>query len=146
MLNQLQDELKSAMKNSEKTKILALRNYIGKLKAAQIEKGEKINKEESIKVLKTVSKQLKESIKQYKHGGRDDLATKEKLELDILEKFLPENLSENKIIQMIDDIIIEVNAKSIQDMGKVMGKAMKEFGDLADGNIVKNIVKGKLSQ
>ena len=125
MLNQLQDELKSAMKNSEKTKILALRNYIGKLKAAQIEKCEKINKEESIKVLKTVSKQLKESIKQYKHGGRDDLATKEKLELDILEKFLPENLSENKIIQMIDDIIIEVNAKSIQDMGKVMGKAMK---------------------
>ena len=146
MLNQLQDELKSAMKNSEKTKILALRNYIGKLKAAQIEKGEKINKEESIKVLKTVSKQLKESIKQYKHGGRDDLATKEKLELDILEKFLPENLSENKIIQMIDDIIIEVNAKSIQDMGKVMGKAMKEFEGLADGNIVQNIVREKISQ
>ena len=146
MLNQLQDELKSAMKNAEKTKILALRNFIGKLKATQIDKGGKINREESIKVLKTVAKQLKESIKQYKNGGRDDLANKEKLELDILEKYLPENLSEDKIIQMIDDIIIKVGAKSIKDMGKVMGKAMKEFEGLADGNIVQNIVKEKLSQ
>jgi hypothetical protein len=82
MLNQLQKELVVAMKAGEKAKMMGLRNIIGKIKAAQIDKGETLTDEESSKILKTAAKQLEESTDQYQKGGRDDLAEKEALQLE----------------------------------------------------------------
>ncbi len=145
MLNKLQEELKIALKAGERAKMIGLRNIIGKIKAAQIDKGESLTDEESLKILKTAAKQLKESIDQYQKGGRDDLAEKEAFELSLLEKYLPEQLSEEQIRGTVKNIVKNTGAGSMQDMGKVMGATMKELAGSADGKIVQKIVKEELS-
>ena len=145
MLDQLQEELKIALKAGEKEKMMGLRNIIGKIKAAQIDKGETLTDEESLKILKTAAKQLKESIDQYRKGGRDDLAEKEAFELTLLEKYLPEQLSEEQIRQTVKNIVKNTGAGSMQDMGKVMGATMQELAGSADGKIVQKIVQEELS-
>ena len=145
MLDQLQEELKIAMKAGEKAKMMGLRNIIGKIKAAQIDKGETLTDEESSKILKTAAKQLKESIDQYQKGGRDDLAEKEAFELTLLEKYLPEQLSEEQIRQTVKNIVKNTGAGSMQNMGKVMGATMQKLTGSADGKIVQKIVQEELS-
>lgn len=145
MLDQLQEELKIAMKAGEKAEMMGLRNIIGKIKAAQIDKGETLTNEESLKILKTAAKQLKESIDQYQKGGRDDLAEKEAFELTLLEKYLPEQLSEEQIRQTVKNIVKNTGAGSMLDMGKVMGATMQELAGSADGKIVQKIVQEELS-
>ena len=145
MLDQLQEELKIALKAGEKAKMMGLRNIIGKIKAAQIDKGETLTNEESLKILKTAAKQLKESIDQYRKGGRDDLAEKEAFELTLLEKYLPEQLSEEQIRQTVKNIVKNTGSGSMQDMGKVMGATMQELAGSADGKIVQKIVQEELS-
>ena len=145
MLNQLQDELIIAMKAGDKATMIGLRNIIGKLKAFQIDKGESLTKEETIKILKSSAKQLKESIEQYKKGGRDDLAKKELFELSLLDKYLPEQLSEVEIRKIIKETIQAYGAESIQDMGMVMGIGMNKLAESADGKLVQQIVKEELS-
>ena len=145
MLNQLQKELVVAMKAGEKAKMMGLRNIIGKLKAAKIDKGESLTDEESLKILKSAAKQLKESIDQYQKGGRDDLAEEEAYELSLLEQYLPKQLSEEIIRETVKNIVENTGAESIQDMGQVMGAAMKEFAGSADGKLVQKIVQEELS-
>ena len=145
MLDQLQEELKIAMKAAKKAKMMGLRNIIGKIKATQIDKGETLTNEESLKILKTAAKQLKESIDQYQKGGRDDLAEKEAFELTLLEKYLPEQLSEEHIRQTVKNIVKNTGAGSMLDMGKVMGATMQELAGSADGKIVQKIVQEELS-
>ena len=145
MLDQLQEELKIALKAGEKAKMMGLRNIIGKIKATQIDKGETLTNEESLKILKTAAKQLKESIDQYQKGGRDDLAEKEAFELTLLEKYLPEQLSEEHIRQTVKNIVKNTGAGSMQDMGKVMEAPMQELAGSADGKIVQKIVQEELS-
>ncbi len=144
MLDELQSALVTAMKAGDKSRTLGLRNIIGKIKAEQIDKGKKLSTEESLKILKSSAKQLKESIKQYQNGNRQDLAEKEIFELSLLEKYLPEQLSENEVREKIKTIIQDLGAQSLQDMGKVMGEAMKNLSSVADGKIVKNIVSEEL--
>ena len=125
--------------------MIGLRNIIGKIKAAQIDKGESLTNEESLKILKTAAKQLKESLDQYQKGGRDDLAEKEAFELSLLEKYLPDQLSEEQIRGTVKNIVKNTGAGSMQDMGKVMGATMKELAGSADGKIVQKIVQEELS-
>ena len=145
MLKQLQEELIIAMKAGEKAKMMGLRNIIGKLKASQIDKGETLTAEESLKILKSAAKQLNESIDQYQKGGREELAEKEAFELTLLEKYLPEQLSEEIIRETVNIIIKKTGSESMQDMGKVMGAVMKKLADYADGKIVQKIVQEELS-
>ena len=145
MLNQLQKELIVAMKAGEKAKMMGLRNIIGKLKAAKIDKGESLTDEESLKILKSAAKQLKEAIDQYQKGGRNDLAEEEAYELSLLEKYLPEQLSEEVIRETVKNIVENTGAESIQNMGQIMDAAMKEFAGSADGKLVQKIVQEELS-
>ena len=145
MLNQLQDELKIAMKSGDKASMMGLRNIIGKLKTSQIDKGEPLTKEDILKILKSASKQLKESVEQYQKGGRDDLAEKELFELSLIEKYLPKKLSEVEIRKIVKKTIQDSGAESMQDMGRVMGILMKELSDSADGKLVQKIVHEELN-
>ena len=145
MLNQLQEELKAAMKGGDKAAMTGLRNIIGKLKTAQIDKGENLNEEESMKILKSTAKQLKESLEQYNKGGREDLAQKELFELSLIEKYLPAQLSENTIRDLVKTTIQSAGAESMQDMGRVMGILMQELAGTADGKLVQQIVQEELS-
>ena len=145
MLDQLQEELIAAMKAWDKPRMTGLRNIIGKLKASQIDKGEELTGDESLKILKSAAKQLKESVEQYQKGGRDDLAEKELFELSLLEKYLPEQLSECKIRDAVKNTIQSSGAESLQDMGKVMGMLMKKLAGTADGKLVQQIVQEELN-
>ena len=145
MLNQLHDELKIAMKAGDRVTMTGLRNIIGKLKAYQIDKGEPLTKEDALKILKSAAKQLRESVEQYKKGGREDLAEKELFELSLLDKYLPEQLSEGEIREIVKKTIQASGAESMQDMGRVMGMLMKELAESADGKLVQQIVQEELS-
>ena len=145
MIQQIMDDLKIAMKDQDKPKIIGLRNLLGKLKAKQIDKGDGLTEVECIKILSSASKQLKDSIKQYSDANRVDLIEKEEYELSLVKKYLPEPISENEIKKEIVKIIDENNAQSMADMGKIMGIAMNKFSGFVDGNIVQKIVKEKLN-
>jgi uncharacterized protein YqeY len=145
MLDQLQEELISAMKAGDKLRMTGLRNIIGKLKASQIDKGEELAGDESLKILKSAAKQLKESVEQYQKGGRDDLADKELFELSLLDKYLPEQLSQDEIRTTVKNTIKSTGAESMQEMGKVMGAVMKELAETADGKLVQQIVQEELN-
>ena len=145
MLSQLQEELKIAMKAGNKATMTGLRNIIGKIKASQIDKGEPITKKETIKILQSAAKQLKESAEQYQNGGRGDLAEIELFELSIFDKYLPEQLSEGKIREIVKEIIQVSGADSMQDIGRVMGILMKKLSKSADGKLVEQIVREELS-
>ena len=145
MLDQLQEELISAMKAGDKPRMTGLRNIIGKLKASQIDKGEELTGDESLKILKSAAKQLKESVEQYKKGGRDDLAEKELFELSLFDKYLPEQISQDEIRTTVKNTIKSTGAESMQEMGKVIGAVMKEMAETADGKLVQQIVQEELN-
>ncbi len=125
--------------------MIGFRNIIGKLKAAQIDKGEILNDEESMKILKSTTKQLKESIDHYQKGGREELAEKELFELSLIDKYLPEQLSTDEIRKVVKDVVQVTGAESIQDMGRVMGMVMKKLSGTADGKLVQKVVQDELS-
>ena len=145
MLALLQEELKAAMKAKDKATLTGLRNIIGKLKAQRIDKGEDLTDQECIQILQSSVKQLKDSIEQYEKGGRDDLAEVEAFELKLIEKYLPEKLSEEEIRISVQKTIKSTGAKSMQDMGRVMGSVMKNLAGAVDGKVVQKIVQEKLS-
>ena len=145
MLALLQEELKAAMKAKDKATLTGLRNIIGKLKAQRIDKGEDLTDQECINILQSSVKQLKDSIEQYEKGGRDDLAKVEAFELKLIEKYLPEQLSEEEIQILVQKTIKSTGAKSMQDMGRVMGSVMKNLAGAVDGKVVQKIVQEKLS-
>ena len=139
------NDMKSAMKAGEKSELGALRNLIGKVKAKQIDSGKDLTTDECIKVMASAAKQLKDSIQQYKDGGRDDLAENEAFELSIVEKYLPEQMSEDDVRAIVKKTIVDVGAESMKDMGKVMGAAMQAVDGEADGSIVQKMVREELS-
>ena len=145
MLSLLQEELIIAMKARDKATLTGLRNIIGKLKTHQINKGDELTKQENINILQSLAKQLKDSIQQYQNGGREDLADTESFELKLVEKYLPEQLSEDDVRRLVQKTIVASEVESINDMGKVMGILMKKLSGSADGNMVQKIVKEELN-
>ena len=146
MLDKLRSDLKNALKNSEKDKLVALRNLVSKIKTKEIEKGETLSDDECLKVCMSSAKQIKDSIAQFEKGNRQDLADKEKIELDIITQYLPDQLSDDKIINIIKKNIKDKDAKGPSDMGKVMGPIMAELSGKADGSHVKQLLLKELNK
>ena len=98
----------------------------------------------TMRVLGRMAKQRRESIVEYEKASRDDLASKEKAELAVVEEFLPAALNEAELLALVNEAIAQVGASGPQDMGKVMGPLMKKVGGRADGNAVRAVVQGRL--
>ena len=145
LIDQLQKAMQMSLKSSENDRVRTLRTLIAKLKDKSIEKGDELSDEEEIKILQTASKQRKEAAEMFTKGNRTELAESELNELSIIKEYLPEELSEANLIEIIDKIINETGAESMQDMGKVMSKVMQIASGKSDGNIVQQIVKKRLS-
>ncbi len=145
---QIQADLKTAMKSGQKEKVTTLRSLMAQIKDERIKLRTKreMAEEDVVKVVLTAVKKRKEAIELYKQGNREDLVKKEQDELEILQKYLPEQLSEEEIAKIIDKIITEVNASSIKDLGRVMGAAMGQLKGKADGKLVQNLVRQRLTQ
>jgi uncharacterized protein YqeY len=143
-------DMKSAMKAKDQDKLRVLRS----LKTAIMEKeiserkaGEaNLNDEQVTQVLMKAAKQRKDSIEQFEEAGRDDLASKERVELEIIESYLPEMMGEEEIRELVQRRIKELGATSMSDMGKVMGALMPEVKGKADGSLVNKVVREELNR
>ena len=145
LLKKLQDEMKAAMKSGQKDRLSVIRMLISEIKKVQIDKKKELSDEEIIEVLQRYAKQRKESIKQYREAGREDLAQKEEFELGVVQEFLPQPFSQEELEKIIDETIAELGASSMKDMGRVMKAVLEKVKGRADGATVSAIVKNKLS-
>ena len=146
LTDQINNDLKTAMKAKDTTTLTALRAIKSQLLLAATESGGGESSEEAgIKMLQKQVKQRKESADLYKSQGREDLAEAELAEAAIIEKHLPKQLSEDELKPILQAIIDRVGAKEPKDMGKVMGAASKELGGKADGKTISSVVKELLS-
>ncbi len=142
--------IQAAMKSKDKVRLETLRS----IKKGLLEKEVSVRplgqtdltEAQETEVLVQVAKQRRDSIEQYQNAGRTDLAQQEAQELAIVEEFLPQQLSDAEVSQVIDDIIAQVGATSAKDMGKVMGAAMQQLKGKTDGRKVQEFVKSKLSR
>jgi len=145
----LQEEISAALKVAIKSKdeagMNSLRLVLTDTKKREKELRRSLEDQEVISVITSQIKQRRESIDQYRQAGREDLAKAEESELQALQAFMPEQLSEEDLSQALDEIISEVSAASIKDMGKVMKAAMAKLAGRADGRMINEMVKGKLS-
>ena len=140
-------ELNTALKAGKQDTVTSLRTLLAKIKDERIKLRTKreITDDDVMSVLLTAVKRHKESIEMYEKGGRPELADKEKKEIEMLQKYLPEQLSEEDMEKAVSEVIKETGAESIKDMGKVMGPVMGRLKGKADGKIVQNIVRRLLS-
>lgn len=142
-------DLKQAMKNKDQERLRVLRSLKANLLDREISErkdGEaSLSDEQAIEVLMKAAKQRKESIEQFEEGGRDDLVETEKAELEIINEYLPEMLSEEEVREVARDKIEQLGAENMADMGKVMGAMMKEMKGKAEGSLISKVVKEELS-
>lgn len=143
----LQEELKNSMLSRDELKTSVLRMLLSAINYYEIQKGGagySATKEDVITVVGSQAKQRRDSIAEFEKAGRQDLADKEKKELEILQNFLPEQMSEEEITKEVENAISSSGAQSMQDIGKVMG-ALSNLKGKADMGIVSNLVRQKLS-
>jgi hypothetical protein len=141
----IQDDLNKAMKEKDDNSRSVLRMLLAAILNKEKELMRELKEEELIMVVSSEAKKRKEAIKEYEKGGRKDLVDKEAIELEILQKYLPEQLREEEIKLLVEKAIKKVNASEIKEIGKVMAVLMPDIKGKADGNEVNRIVKELLS-
>lgn len=144
MVEQLEKDMIEAMKNHEKERLAVIRAVKAGLKQEQIDHKKEINDDLLIDVVNRQVKMRKESIVEFEKGGRQDLIDQTQAEIDILMKYLPEQLSKEEVIKIIDEIFAEVKPESQKDMGKVMKEAQAKLKGKADMKEVSTIIREKL--
>jgi uncharacterized protein len=145
LLETLNSDLIIALKKGDKVKAEVIRGLKSDIKYKEIDKKEPLTEEDVLGVLAAAAKRRRDSIEQFRQGGRDDLVTKESGELEIITGYLPQQLSDDKLQEIVDATIIETGAKAPGDMGKVMKEIMPKVKGLADGNKVRQMIALKLS-
>lgn len=144
---ELQEELKSAMLSRDEVKTSVMRLLLSSIKNHEIQKGGagyEASEEDILSVMQKEAKQRKDSIEEYKKAERQELVVKEEAELKILNTFLPEQMGEEEVKKIIDQVIDETNAPSMQDMGKIMETLTSKLKGKTDMGRVSAIVREKL--
>ena len=141
----IQNDLIRFMKSGEKDKVEIIRFAQSFIKQQEKDKNVELSESETIQVLKKVIKRNQESFDQFIKAGREELADQEKKEMDILKAYLPEEMSEEDIINVVKASIANCQAETIKDMGKVMADVKKTHSDSADMSLVSKFVKQLLS-
>ena len=145
IIDKIKGSLKVAMKSSKRDQVLAIRNILEKIKKVEVDNQKKLNEHEVIQIISKYAKQLRDSITQFKAGNRLDLVEKEQQELKIVEEFLPQQLSKEEIDDIAKNVINELNAKTMSEMGMVMKKIMENTKGAADGSLISAAVKKYLT-
>lgn len=140
LLQQIDNDLKEALKAGQKERLSVLRGLKSDIKYKQIDLGHEMSDADIIGVLTSASKKRKESIEQFKAGGRMDLVAKEEAEFAIIQAYLPEQLSEDKLRRIIAETIAETGANSPKMMGVVMKALLPKVKGMADGKLVSQLV------
>ncbi|POZ88807.1 GatB/YqeY domain-containing protein [Petrotoga sibirica] len=141
----LNNDLKKFMKEKNTLALNAVRSIISEIKNKEVEKGAELTEEEIVQVIKKQIKMRKDSIEQFERADRNDLAEKEKKEVEILQEYLPEQLSDEELKKIIEETISEVNATSKKDFGKVMKLVIQKVQGRADGKKISEILSTLLN-
>lgn len=139
------EEMKQAMKTNDKIRLSTIRMIRSSSKNKEIELRRKLEDEDIFKVIQGMVRKGEESVEQFQAGGRNDLVEKEKMEIEILKSFLPQPIPQEEIIKIIDETIQETQSSSLKDLGKVMKAVMPRLGGKADGKVINQLVKERLS-
>ena len=142
--DQLTADMKTAMKGGDKERLNVIRLILADIKRAEVDGRKELDDAALLGVLEKAVKQRRDSVEQFSRGGRQDLATKEQSEIDILEKYLPAQLTESELDALIDEVIAATGAESIRDMGKVMAAIKSQAAGKADMGAVSGRVKARL--
>ena len=147
LMDKISEELKKAMKAKDNIALQSIRAIKSELLLLRTKSGNpnNLSNEEEMKVLQKLIKQRRESAKIFREQNRIDLAEPEEAQAKIIEGFLPEQLDEEKIRELVEEIILSTGAEGIKDMGKVMSQASSKMAGQADGKIISIIVKEKLT-
>ena len=146
LLEQITDDIKTAMKAREKEKLAALRSIKAALMLEATKDGSgKVNEEVGAKILQKLYKQRKDAAALYKEQNRPDLLEDEVFQAEIIEAYLPAQMSEEEIAVVVGEVITQTGASSPADMGKVMGMTMKKLAGKADGSLISKLVKEALN-
>jgi len=145
LIERIDSEVKEAMKARDTERRDTLRLILASLKGAQKELQRPLSEEEELQVLQRERKKRVEAAEAFRGGGRDEQAASEERELAVLEEFMPEPLSEEDLEEIVDDVIAEVGATSIRDLGRVMADVMPQVSGRADGSMVSQLVREKLA-
>lgn len=144
MYRQIDDDLKTALKNGDKTEVMVLRALKSAFGNARIDKGEDLDEADYIKVLEKEAKQRRESIESYTSAGQTERAEQEEKELEIIERYLPQALTDAELEKLVLDAIAEVGATHIGDMGSVMKVLQPRIAGRADGGEAAEKVRQQL--
>ena len=145
LIEELEQEVKDAMKAGEAARRDALRLILSSLKSAEKDLMRELTEDEELQVLQRERKKRLEAAEAFRAGGREAQAEKEEAELDVLEEFMPEPLTEEELERIVDDAIAENKATSMRDMGRVMADVMPQIAGRADGSAVSQLVREKLA-
>ena len=143
---QIQDDMKTAMKAGDKDRLKVVRLILAAIKQIEVDERTELDDAAVLGVLNKMVKQRRDSVSQFRDGGRDDLADIELDEISVIEKYLPEPLSDEELDRMIGQAIADTGAESIRDMGKVMGAVKTKAAGRADMGAVGTKVKAILGQ
>lgn len=151
LLDRLDEDLKQAMRDKDKVRLRTLRSLRAALQNAEIGQREggtetALSEQDQLAVFRKQVNQRKDSIEQYEDAGREDLVQKEQAELDVLDEYMPSQLSDEELEEILEGIIDGVGAQSMADMGSVMGTAMDQLRGRVDGGRVQEKVKELLGQ
>ena len=145
LIAEIEQDLNEAMRERDAARRDALRLILHALRSAEKELQRPLSEDEELQVLQRERKRRLEAIDAYRDGGRADRADAEEAELDVLEEFMPEPLSDDELERIVDDAIAENGATSLRDMGRVMADVMPQIAGRADGSVVSQLVREKLA-
>jgi uncharacterized protein YqeY len=145
LITEIKEELEDAMREGDASRRDALRLILASLQGAEKELQRPLSEEEELQVLQRERKKRVEAAEAFRAGGREEQAEKEEDELEVLEEFMPEPLSEDELEEIVDDVIAEVGATSMRDIGRVMADVMPQVAGRADGSEVSQLVREKLA-
>ena len=140
----INDDVKSSMRNKDKERLATLRMITAAIKQKEVDERITLDDPQTLAIIDKMAKQHRDSIEQYEKAGRDDLVTMEKSELAIVVEFLPKALSDEEVVQLVEETIRETGASGMKDMGKVMGVLKPKAQGRADMGKLSGIVKNKL--
>ncbi len=145
MRDRILNDLKEAMKAQDKTTLAVIRMVKGAMQMEELNKKKELDDDEVIALIAKQIKTRKESIVEFEKGNRQDLIDATNTEIEILNKYMPEQLSEEEVNKIIDEIFADVKPESMRDMGKIMGQANAKLKGRADMSYVSSIIKNKLN-
>jgi hypothetical protein len=145
LITEIEEEVREAMRAHDNARRDALRLILSSLKSAEKDLLRPLSEDEELQVLQRERKKRIEAIEAFEKAGRDEQAAKEEDELDVLEEFMPEPLSEEELESIVDDAIAENKATNMRDMGRVMADVMPQIAGRADGSAVSQLVREKLA-